>query len=145
MVRESTAPAVKISKLWIRCWRARTHRASSSSSAPPDAWLTARRPALCPVHLILRSLRLKICHKCASHSLIPYAFNTGASFPCTNCQKLAVPQFHLAMPDGSIRNFCSYECVGRFQVHQNAEVEFCLLIRLAANFESILGECCWSW
>ncbi|KAI5610799.1 zinc finger MYM-type protein 4-like isoform X3 [Silurus asotus] len=40
---------------------------------------------------------------------------SGASFPCTNCQKLAVPQYHLAMSDGSIRNFCSYECVGRFQ------------------------------
>ncbi|XP_072545089.1 zinc finger MYM-type protein 4 isoform X2 [Salminus brasiliensis] len=40
---------------------------------------------------------------------------SGASFPCTNCQKLAIPQYHLAMPDGSIRNFCSYECVGRFQ------------------------------
>ncbi|XP_066532044.1 zinc finger MYM-type protein 4 isoform X2 [Hoplias malabaricus] len=40
---------------------------------------------------------------------------SGASFPCTNCQKLAIPQYHLAMPDGSIRNFCSYECVSRFQ------------------------------
>ncbi|XP_058255761.1 uncharacterized protein si:ch211-266o15.1 isoform X2 [Hemibagrus wyckioides] len=40
---------------------------------------------------------------------------SGASFPCTNCQKLAVPQYHLVMPDGAIRNFCSYECVGRFQ------------------------------
>ncbi|XP_017577085.1 zinc finger MYM-type protein 4 isoform X3 [Pygocentrus nattereri] len=40
---------------------------------------------------------------------------SGASFPCTNCQKLAIPQYHLAMPDGSIRNFCSYECACRFQ------------------------------
>ncbi|XP_062864108.1 zinc finger MYM-type protein 4 isoform X2 [Trichomycterus rosablanca] len=40
---------------------------------------------------------------------------SGASFPCTNCQKLAVPQYHLAMPDGSIRNFCTYECVAKFQ------------------------------
>ncbi|TSK72189.1 Zinc finger MYM-type protein 4 [Bagarius yarrelli] len=40
---------------------------------------------------------------------------SGASFPCTNCQKLAVPQYHLAMPDGAIRNFCSYECVDQFQ------------------------------
>uniref|UniRef100_A0A8B9HAU7 Si:ch211-255f4.7 n=1 Tax=Astyanax mexicanus TaxID=7994 RepID=A0A8B9HAU7_ASTMX len=42
-------------------------------------------------------------------------FNAGASFPCTNCQKLAIPQYHLAMPDGSIRNFCTYDCVGKFQ------------------------------
>ncbi|XP_049319649.1 uncharacterized protein si:ch211-266o15.1 isoform X3 [Astyanax mexicanus] len=40
---------------------------------------------------------------------------SGASFPCTNCQKLAIPQYHLAMPDGSIRNFCTYDCVGKFQ------------------------------
>ncbi|XP_053366395.1 uncharacterized protein si:ch211-266o15.1 isoform X2 [Clarias gariepinus] len=48
---------------------------------------------------------------------------SGASFPCTNCQKLAVPQYHLAMPDGSIRNFCSYECVGRFQERLHRTVQ----------------------
>ncbi|MCJ8737164.1 hypothetical protein PDJAM_G00020830 [Pangasius djambal] len=48
---------------------------------------------------------------------------SGASFPCTNCQKLAVPQYHLAMPDGSIRNFCSYECVGRFQERLHRSIQ----------------------
>uniref|UniRef100_A0A8C1HCB3 Si:ch211-266o15.1 n=1 Tax=Cyprinus carpio carpio TaxID=630221 RepID=A0A8C1HCB3_CYPCA len=40
---------------------------------------------------------------------------TGTSFPCTTCKKLAVPQYHLAISDGSIRNFCSLDCVGKFQ------------------------------
>ncbi|KAJ8333266.1 hypothetical protein SKAU_G00421620 [Synaphobranchus kaupii] len=39
----------------------------------------------------------------------------GASFPCTSCRVVAVPQFHLALNDGSIRNFCSYNCVLSFQ------------------------------
>lgn len=29
---------------------------------------------------------------------------------------MAIPQYHLAMSDGSIRNFCSYNCVVSFQV-----------------------------
>ncbi|XP_036398123.1 LOW QUALITY PROTEIN: zinc finger MYM-type protein 4-like [Megalops cyprinoides] len=40
---------------------------------------------------------------------------SGASFPCTNCKVVAVPQFHLALNDGTIRNFCSYNCVLTFQ------------------------------
>ncbi|XP_077394442.1 zinc finger MYM-type protein 4-like isoform X2 [Festucalex cinctus] len=40
---------------------------------------------------------------------------TGTSFPCCLCKTLAVPQYHLAMVDGTIRNFCSYECVSTFR------------------------------
>ncbi|XP_077095202.1 zinc finger MYM-type protein 4 isoform X2 [Siphateles boraxobius] len=47
---------------------------------------------------------------------------TGTSFPCTTCKKLAVPQYHLAISDGSIRNFCSLDCVGKFQEKLNASV-----------------------
>ncbi|XP_069478684.1 zinc finger MYM-type protein 4 isoform X4 [Ambystoma mexicanum] len=34
---------------------------------------------------------------------------------CNSCKTSAVPQYHLAMSDGSIRNFCSYTCVVAFQ------------------------------
>ncbi|XP_055027739.2 zinc finger MYM-type protein 4 isoform X5 [Misgurnus anguillicaudatus] len=44
---------------------------------------------------------------------------TGTSFPCTSCKKLAVPQYHLAIADGSIRNFCSLDCVAKFQDKMN--------------------------
>lgn len=61
--------------------------------------------------------------RCVAHSQASCTLS-GASFPCTNCQKLAVPQYHLAMPDGSIRNFCTYDCVGRFQdrVHRSSQL-----------------------
>uniref|UniRef100_A0A8B9J916 Si:ch211-255f4.7 n=1 Tax=Astyanax mexicanus TaxID=7994 RepID=A0A8B9J916_ASTMX len=55
------------------------------------------------------------CIYCILMLIADVIFNAGASFPCTNCQKLAIPQYHLAMPDGSIRNFCTYDCVGKFQ------------------------------
>ncbi|KAF4102022.1 zinc finger MYM-type protein 4 isoform X1 [Onychostoma macrolepis] len=47
---------------------------------------------------------------------------TGTSFPCTTCKKVAVPQYHLAISDGSIRNFCALDCVGKFQEKLNASV-----------------------
>lgn len=43
-------------------------------------------------------------------------FHTGAAFPCCQCKVSAVPQYHLAMVDGTIRNFCSYECVLTYRV-----------------------------
>ncbi|KAI2654206.1 Zinc finger MYM-type protein 4 [Labeo rohita] len=46
----------------------------------------------------------------------------STSFPCTTCKKVAVPQYHLAISDGSIRNFCSLDCVGKFQEKLNAPV-----------------------
>lgn len=48
------------------------------------------------------------CNQCSSH--------TGAAFPCCQCKVSAVPQYHLAMVDGTIRNFCSYECVLTYRV-----------------------------
>ncbi|XP_028293471.1 zinc finger MYM-type protein 4-like isoform X2 [Gouania willdenowi] len=36
---------------------------------------------------------------------------TDTAFPCSLCKVSAVPQFHLAMADGTIRNFCSFSCV----------------------------------
>lgn len=44
------------------------------------------------------------------------SFHTGAAFPCCQCKVSAVPQYHLAMVDGTIRNFCSYECVLTYRV-----------------------------
>ncbi|XP_013865076.1 zinc finger MYM-type protein 4 [Austrofundulus limnaeus] len=40
---------------------------------------------------------------------------TGTPFPCSLCKVSAVPQYHLAMVDGTIRNFCSYDCVSTFR------------------------------
>ena len=40
----------------------------------------------------------------------------GTPFPCSLCKIPAVPQYHLAMVDGTIRNFCSYDCVSIYRV-----------------------------
>ncbi|XP_068607968.1 zinc finger MYM-type protein 4-like [Brachionichthys hirsutus] len=40
---------------------------------------------------------------------------SGAAFPCCRCKISAVPQYHLAMVDGTIRNFCSLDCVSLFR------------------------------
>ncbi|XP_019129180.2 zinc finger MYM-type protein 4-like isoform X3 [Larimichthys crocea] len=48
---------------------------------------------------------------CVEQSRPPRHILTGAAFPCCLCKVSAVPQYHLAMVDGTIRNFCSYDCV----------------------------------
>ncbi|XP_076015505.1 zinc finger MYM-type protein 4-like [Genypterus blacodes] len=40
---------------------------------------------------------------------------SGTAFPCCQCKVSAVPQYHLAMVDGTIRNFCSYDCVSTYR------------------------------
>ncbi|XP_052001833.1 zinc finger MYM-type protein 4-like isoform X2 [Xyrauchen texanus] len=60
-------------------------------------------------------------HKCVSMSQASPSL-TGTSFPCTTCKKMAIPQYHLAISDGSIRNFCCLDCVGKFQEKMNTPV-----------------------
>ena len=45
-----------------------------------------------------------------------FIFTAGTPFPCSLCKVTAVPQYHLAMVDGTIRNFCSYDCVSIYRV-----------------------------
>ncbi|XP_056152313.1 zinc finger MYM-type protein 4-like [Lampris incognitus] len=52
---------------------------------------------------------------CIEQSRPPRHTLTDAAFPCSQCRVIAVPQYHLAMVDGTIRNFCSYECVNEFR------------------------------
>ncbi|KAM3833892.1 LOW QUALITY PROTEIN: zinc finger MYM-type protein 4-like [Diretmus argenteus] len=52
---------------------------------------------------------------CVEQSRPPKHTLTGAAFPCCLCKVNAVPQYHLAMVDGTIRNFCSYDCVSIYR------------------------------
>nr|XP_012776789.3 zinc finger MYM-type protein 4 isoform X1 [Maylandia zebra] len=52
---------------------------------------------------------------CVEQSRPPQHNLTGTPFPCSLCKVTAVPQYHLAMVDGTIRNFCSYTCVTIFR------------------------------
>ncbi|XP_022057327.2 zinc finger MYM-type protein 4 isoform X4 [Acanthochromis polyacanthus] len=52
---------------------------------------------------------------CVEQSRPPQHILTGTPFPCSLCKVSAVPQYHLAMVDGTIRNFCSYSCVSIYR------------------------------
>ncbi|XP_033967038.1 zinc finger MYM-type protein 4-like isoform X1 [Pseudochaenichthys georgianus] len=56
---------------------------------------------------------------CVELSRPPQHILTGAAFPCCECNVSAVPQYHLAMVDGTIRNFCSYDCVSIYRKSGN--------------------------
>ncbi|KAK7905257.1 hypothetical protein WMY93_017864 [Mugilogobius chulae] len=48
---------------------------------------------------------------CVEKSRPPKHILSDTAFPCSHCGVSAVPQYHLAMVDGTIRNFCSLDCV----------------------------------
>ncbi|XP_029349151.1 zinc finger MYM-type protein 4 isoform X2 [Echeneis naucrates] len=56
---------------------------------------------------------------CVEQSRPPRHVLTGTPFPCSLCRVSAVPQYHLAMVDGTIRNFCSYVCVSIYRKSGN--------------------------
>uniref|UniRef100_A0A3Q3DB84 TRASH domain-containing protein n=1 Tax=Hippocampus comes TaxID=109280 RepID=A0A3Q3DB84_HIPCM len=60
---------------------------------------------------------------CVQMSRPPLHTLTGAAFPCCLCKNVAVPQYHLAMVDGTIRNFCSFDCVSTFRVRVVQELD----------------------
>ncbi|POI35009.1 hypothetical protein CIB84_001237 [Bambusicola thoracicus] len=51
---------------------------------------------------------------CINHFLFSVSLS-GVQVQCNSCKTSANPQYHLAMSDGSVRNFCSYNCVVAFQ------------------------------
>ncbi|NXP22612.1 ZMYM4 protein, partial [Scytalopus superciliaris] len=52
---------------------------------------------------------------CLSAYRVKVVSSAGVQVQCNSCKTSANPQYHLAMSDGSIRNFCSYNCVVAFQ------------------------------
>ncbi|XP_076213668.1 zinc finger MYM-type protein 4-like isoform X4 [Aptenodytes patagonicus] len=52
---------------------------------------------------------------CLSAYRVKMVTSAGVQVQCNSCKTSANPQYHLAMSDGSIRNFCSYSCVVAFQ------------------------------
>ncbi|KAM9031322.1 zinc finger MYM-type protein 4 isoform 5-T5 [Sarcophilus harrisii] len=52
---------------------------------------------------------------CLSAYRVKMVTSSGVQVQCNSCKTSAIPQYHLAMSDGSIRNFCSYSCVVAFQ------------------------------
>lgn len=67
-------------------------------------------------HLFTHSHTVCFKHALIHNSLSFLHFNPGARVECNTCGQKTVPSFHLAMSDGSIRNFCTMNCVVTFQV-----------------------------
>ncbi|KAG7457962.1 hypothetical protein MATL_G00232730 [Megalops atlanticus] len=64
---------------------------------------------------------------CVTAYKVQTVSTSGAVLPCNHCKVSAVPQYHLAMSDGSMRNFCSYDCVISFQTAFNKTTSQSLL------------------
>ncbi|XP_055857252.1 zinc finger MYM-type protein 4 isoform X2 [Episyrphus balteatus] len=56
---------------------------------------------------------------CSLNCLTLYGVSVNAfsraAVKCDNCHSCTTPQYHLTMSDGSMRNFCTYQCVMQFQ------------------------------
>uniref|UniRef100_A0A8C7TMY4 TRASH domain-containing protein n=1 Tax=Oncorhynchus mykiss TaxID=8022 RepID=A0A8C7TMY4_ONCMY len=52
---------------------------------------------------------------CVTAHKVQTVSSSGAQVECNTCGQKTVPSFHLAMSDGSIRNFCTMNCVVTFQ------------------------------
>ncbi|XP_051991636.1 zinc finger MYM-type protein 4-like isoform X1 [Xyrauchen texanus] len=54
-------------------------------------------------------------HSCATASKGQSASSSGDPVECNNCKQKQVPQYHLAIFDGTVQNFCSFTCVLAYQ------------------------------
>ncbi|TSK28205.1 Zinc finger MYM-type protein 4 [Bagarius yarrelli] len=52
---------------------------------------------------------------CVTAQKVQTVSSSGSAVECNHCKKVLVPQYHLAMSDGTIRNFCCFTCVISFQ------------------------------
>ncbi|XP_058174326.1 zinc finger MYM-type protein 4 [Anopheles ziemanni] len=56
---------------------------------------------------------------CLSLAEASVAAKTMQEIRCDHCMLVRTPQYHLTMSDGSLRNFCTYQCVMSFQSQFN--------------------------
>lgn len=71
---------------------------------------------------------------CSLNCLSLYRVSVNAtsskSVRCDNCAKNLPAQYHLTMSDGSVRNFCNYNCV---MIFQNQYTNVCTLTSTSAT------------
>uniref|UniRef100_A0A8C2BUG2 Zinc finger, MYM-type 4 n=1 Tax=Cyprinus carpio TaxID=7962 RepID=A0A8C2BUG2_CYPCA len=53
---------------------------------------------------------------CVTANKVQTVSSSGAPVECNSCKLKLTPQYHLAMSDGTIQNFCSFSCVVSYQV-----------------------------
>uniref|UniRef100_A0A8C2BR96 Zinc finger, MYM-type 4 n=1 Tax=Cyprinus carpio TaxID=7962 RepID=A0A8C2BR96_CYPCA len=52
---------------------------------------------------------------CVTANKVQTVSSSGAPVECNSCKLKLTPQYHLAMSDGTIQNFCSFSCVVSYQ------------------------------
>ncbi|XP_043073787.1 zinc finger MYM-type protein 4-like [Puntigrus tetrazona] len=52
---------------------------------------------------------------CVTANKVQTVSSSGAPVECNSCKLKLAPQYHLAMSDGTIQNFCSFSCVVSYQ------------------------------
>ncbi|KAK7125022.1 hypothetical protein R3I94_019167 [Phoxinus phoxinus] len=52
---------------------------------------------------------------CVTANKVQTVSSSGAPVECNSCKMKLSPQYHLAMSDGTIQNFCSFSCVVTYQ------------------------------
>uniref|UniRef100_A0A8C5E822 Zinc finger MYM-type protein 4-like n=1 Tax=Gouania willdenowi TaxID=441366 RepID=A0A8C5E822_GOUWI len=82
----------------------------------PTCISTYKQVCVCRNDVLIRrdqkgKVQLYCSATCVGRSRPQRHILTDTAFPCSLCKVSAVPQFHLAMADGTIRNFCSFSCV----------------------------------
>ncbi|XP_076864669.1 zinc finger MYM-type protein 4 isoform X2 [Brachyhypopomus gauderio] len=74
-----------------------------------------------PIMEMVENVNLEACKElfcssaCVTAHKVQTVSSSGATLECNNCKQVQVPQYHLAMSDGTIRNFCCFSCVVAFQ------------------------------
>uniref|UniRef100_A0A671RJ86 Zinc finger MYM-type protein 4-like n=1 Tax=Sinocyclocheilus anshuiensis TaxID=1608454 RepID=A0A671RJ86_9TELE len=61
----------------------------------------------------VRELFCSTC--CVTANKVQTVSSSGAPVECNSCKLKLTPQYHLAMSDGTIQNFCSFSCVVSYQ------------------------------
>ncbi|XP_072314407.1 zinc finger MYM-type protein 4-like [Eucyclogobius newberryi] len=67
-------------------------------------------------------VQLYCSNVCVEKSRPPKHMLSDTAFPCSHCEVSAVPQYHLAMVDGTIRNFCSLDCVSTYRKYSHTNL-----------------------
>lgn len=67
-------------------------------------------------------VQLYCSNSCVEKSRPAKHMLSETAFPCSLCKVSAVPQYHLAMVDGTIRNFCSLDCVTTYRKTSHSDL-----------------------
>lgn len=89
----------------------------SKREIAPCQWCKVRKYNFDMIHKVAGPLAARMVCSLNCMSMFEVSMNAIAmkQVNCDQCNSMGTPQYHLTMSDGSIRNFCTYQCVMSFQ------------------------------